>query len=192
MFWQVLGCCVQAAFWSPRRQKEASRRLTGGDGPAAVHMLLLCNRWRYCTACWPLTLFFRLVAITGCHVSHEPSTQNKSRKRLPRPSSSSRLGFFPPSLFLFSRLPADNMPRIAVKNVDKLRKQHPREYSLLFELGGTADGIDSQVRCPPPPPCGEQAHARADLHLPDDALRLAGAFCRPCWMEPRSMVMQTP
>jgi hypothetical protein len=36
------------------------------------------------------------------------------------------------------------MPRIAVKNLDKL-KQHPREFSLLYELGGTAEGIDSQV-----------------------------------------------
>jgi hypothetical protein len=36
------------------------------------------------------------------------------------------------------------MPRIAVKNLDKLKK-HPREFSLLYELGGTAEGIDSQV-----------------------------------------------
>jgi hypothetical protein len=36
------------------------------------------------------------------------------------------------------------MPRIAVKNADSLRK-HPREFSLLYELGGSAEGIDSQV-----------------------------------------------
>lgn len=37
------------------------------------------------------------------------------------------------------------MPRIAVKGADQLRKEHPREFSLLYEFGGTADGIDSQV-----------------------------------------------
>jgi hypothetical protein len=37
------------------------------------------------------------------------------------------------------------MPRIAVKNGDKLR-EHPREFSLLYELGGSKDGIDSEVR----------------------------------------------
>jgi hypothetical protein len=36
------------------------------------------------------------------------------------------------------------MPRITVKGLDGLRK-HPREYSLLYELGGTTDGIDKEV-----------------------------------------------
>ena len=37
------------------------------------------------------------------------------------------------------------MPRVAIKNADRIRKQHPREFSLLVELGGTAEGIDSQA-----------------------------------------------
>jgi len=37
------------------------------------------------------------------------------------------------------------MPRITVKGADQLRREHPREFSLLFELGGSTDGIDTQV-----------------------------------------------
>jgi hypothetical protein len=38
------------------------------------------------------------------------------------------------------------MPRISVKGADKLRHSHPREFSLLYEFGGTADSIDAGVR----------------------------------------------
>lgn len=44
-----------------------------------------------------------------------------------------------------SRVIQPLMPRIAVKGADQLRREHPREFSLLFELGGSADGIDTQV-----------------------------------------------
>lgn len=49
------------------------------------------------------------------------------------------------------------MPLVSVKDVDsQLRTKHPREYSLLFQFGGSADGVDSQVG-----PCACARHGRS-------------------------------
>lgn len=78
------------------------------------------------------------------------------------------------------------MPRITLKNADQLRKQHPREYTLLFQLGGSADGIEKQART-------RSTAQRALLPSVRNALTLpAGAMHsrRRCWTEPRSTVQK--
>lgn len=54
------------------------------------------------------------------------------------------------------------MPRISVKGADKLRNNHPREFSLLYEFGGTADSVDTEVsRCRPRGPAMQDTAATA-------------------------------
>lgn len=88
------------------------------------------------------------------------------------------------------------MPRIAVKNLDNLRQQQPREYSLVFELGGSADGIDSQVL----PNTFREMYCAAESRAPvvsyyGSALTLnilCSPLCRPCWRVLSGMAMWKP
>ena len=74
------------------------------------------------------------------------------------------------------------MPRITVNGGDKLRREHPREYALLYQLGGSADGIDSQV-------CSCGADGRAPLPCllhsgaPNQLCMLAdpAGWCQDIW-----------
>jgi hypothetical protein len=54
------------------------------------------------------------------------------------------------------------MPRISIKGADKLRNNHPREFSLLYEFGGTADSIDTEVCYRLQTPAGQ---AGGDWHM---------------------------